>query len=150
MNNQQAFKQTLEIVRACDWDDRSKHSALENAYAQTVNGKVWRVLGFTDACINELRENDFKFDKVKPVRSHIFKRRDTFMEVINSDLDVDQAIQYIWDRDKAIMSLRSENKDDGSLVLDHPIDQTLDLFPSQTVGYRCSNKIEVQYMRENF
>uniref|UniRef100_UPI002353B821 hypothetical protein n=1 Tax=Lentibacter algarum TaxID=576131 RepID=UPI002353B821 len=137
-------------VRSTEWNDRTKQSVLEAAYGPAVGNNTWRVQGFTNAVINALRESDWDFGSVKPVRSHIHQRRVTYMNVINSDMTAEEALDYIWERDVAIMSLRSENKDDGSLKLDHPIDQTLGLFKSGSVGYSCSKKREIKYLQENF
>ena len=150
MNNDQTFATVLDLMRKCEWNDRAKQSALETAYGAVVNGNTWRVLGFTDAAMNALRECDWNFGEVKPVRSHVHQRRVTYMNVINSTMSASEAIDYIWERDVAVMSLRSENKDDGSLTLDHPVDQTMELFRAAGVGYKCSKKKEVAYLQENF
>ena len=144
------FEQSLTSARALGdtIPKRSLQAIVENAYGIHFHNNCWKVIGITEACLRAFAENDFKSGVVKAQRAHLFQRRETYMNVIYSDMTANEALQYIADRDISLMALRSENKDDNSLINFAPIDPNDGYFPSASIGYTFRNKIEGQFLRQ--
>lgn len=148
MNSLQAFSIALDLVRNTDWSIRHRQQILETAYTETVGVEnVWKVVGITKDCLIALYENDFNYNAVKPVRSHVNQRRETFLNVLESDMDAEEVLKYMAERDIAIISLRSENKDDGSLEAFIDIDPTDGMFKSKMIGFNFHKDLEKPYLK---
>jgi hypothetical protein len=144
------FAETLSLLRrAKDWHISTRQRMLEHAYSE-FNNDDWTIVGFTKAFIDEMKENDFDHSRVKYCRSHLFKRRDTAENVLNSDMSAEEVLNYMESRDKTVLSLRSENKDDGSLKIEYEHEPSPDLFISQYIGFSMRKKHEIVYLRERF
>ena len=149
MTKLETFALQLQIARnALNNSIRYRQGILEGAYAEYFNGGCWRVVGITKKCLESLRDNDYNYQAVKPVRSHLHQRRETYVNVIESDMTPEEALQYIHERDIALLSLRSENKDDGSLKAHVEINPDEGYFMSTAVGYKFTKKNEVPYLQQ--
>jgi hypothetical protein len=152
INNIGAFSAALELVRnATDYTMRGRQTIFEVAYNEAIGLRnACRVIGFTQRYVDALVEVDYDARKIKANRCHLEQKRKTVEHIINSDIDPVAALEYMYERDKTVLGLSSENKDDGSLTVAHDLDHTLGLFPCQTVGFKITKKDECLYLKERF
>ena len=148
MTEEEEFKTILEFVRKSKYSIQAKQKLFEVAYSQLKNGDVWRVIGITKDCLSDLANNKFDYKQVKPIRAHLFQRRETFKCILEQPhMSVGKVIQFVYERDVALLAKRHENKDDNSLVNYAPIDPNLGLFKAKQVGYTFSEK-EVTHLKK--
>ena len=151
-NNIDDFGAALELVRnAKNYSMRSRQTILEAAYMETIGMQnACRVIGFTQQYIDAIAEVDYDARKVKANRCHLEQKRKTVEHIINSNMSATAALEYMYEKDKTVLGLSSENKDDGSLEVAYELDHTLGLFSCQTVGFKVTKKHECTYLKERF
>ena len=106
----------------------------------------WRVVGISEAALEELAKHEFKYVKGLFCRSHFTARIETSREVFERRISKDQFFERFLKTDVTAITLKSENTKNGPEKF-LPIDSERKLFPSQQVGWRHGPE-ERAYLKE--
>lgn len=110
----------------------------------------WRVVGITEAALNLLSENDYKYLAGAICRAHIIGRYRTAQIIFEceSPVSLEKLFRIVWENDKTVIALKRENSRNFELPPYIPIDSELGLFPcGAVVGFRHS-RAEIAFLRE--
>lgn len=111
---------------------------------------IWRVIGITEDALKIFAANDFK--KVSGMqinRSHLKDRAQTYPNLINLDLSIEEWWQLLRENNDCILATSSENMSNKwSRVIE--IDTSLGLFKSSGFAWKHSVKNEATYLRGLF
>lgn len=131
----------------------TKIEILELLVAQVTNN--WRVVGITEAALNQLEEQGYKYKTRSGIqRAHIYDRYETFGLLIDETRTQQNFWDFISDRDRTVLAIKGEYNtvtfeqavpiDDPGLFLEPG--QTV-YFPSRQVSYRHTS-IERDFLRD--
>ena len=128
------------LIKHSSYDYKQKSDLLGSLISMGA-GSGWRPREITIGALNLFIANNFKIPKGLE-RAHIFHRRDTMKELIESDWEKDEWWDWLKERDYTVLAIRSENRDEKNFsnIQKFEIPLDLNLFWGKRVGFEYGDK----------
>jgi hypothetical protein len=130
----------FHLIKHSTYDYKQKSDLLGSLISMGA-GSGWRPREITIGALNLFITNNFKIPKGLE-RAHIFHRRDTIKELIETDWENDGWWDWLKERDYTVLATRSENRDEKNFsnIQKFEIPLDLNLFWGKRVGFEYSDK----------
>ncbi len=115
----------------------------------SADAGAWRVVGVTQAALDKFAEHEFRRVSGMGVnRSHIIDRHQTYVEMRERDMGVEEWWAFLQERDKCVLATSSENlRGVFSQIID--IDPALGLFLNRGYAWRHGTS-EIEFLRRAY
>jgi len=133
VENDQAFYETYAFI----FDQPFSLQKKNVLFTALMGGEPWswRVIGITEAALEELAKNEFRHKNGLLCRAHLVERIETAKQFFSRKLSKKEFFLRFFEVNDTVIALKSENKRDGPPI-DIPIDLDRKLFPSKQVNWR--------------